>query len=362
MGYYVNNGNYVYGINEYDQPTIPQYSSMRHKKYPIREFPNNAIRDDGYPYVNATGISSACNSCIRSKTCTGNRIDRNKLLANIINIESSINKVLTITLYGVTEDLDKTVNMKVGNKYCISYITENGLQTVTGVFKELSSNMPDECTKYIGNFSTATTAAYICLDCSTAGESDKRLIYIASIRFIEEVFDEGDDKYTDYTQDEKLNLALQTLDTLTETITAYIESITEKEESEEESESVPEDKPLSPPPHIPPHNGPLIIGARPPFGPPPTYRPYVPVPRPPQSSNKEEEEETTTFNPEEVLESLVSIKDMIDSYIANSALSSRMDLMNGSCCDLGVPLVDTVPGDALERDLYMIEVDNKEEE
>lgn len=365
--YRVNNGNYVYGVSEYDQPMIPYYNSMaHHKKFPLREFPNDKIRDDGVPYK-YIGVDQACAACDKCNRCRGSRIDRNVLLTSIVNVESSIDKVLTITIYGVTEDLDRTIRMKIGSKYCISYATENGLQTVTGVFKELSPNVPDECTKYIGNFSSVTTAAYICLDCSTTGSSDKRLIYIASIRFIEEIFDEGDDKYANYTQDEKLSLALNSVDSIIEKIGQYNDIISQAMEiinqkpvktittitgtlnggtiqidgdgdivteftynPNTKTVTLPDDinditistttevlpeKEINKPPvpcHPIPYPGPLIVGMRPPFGPPPTYIPYKPTPH---SSNQDELINLSQIDNQAITDIINDIKDAIDSYI-----------------------------------------------
>lgn len=443
--YRVNNGNYVYGVSEYDQPMVPYYNSMaHHKKFPLREFPNDKIRDDGVPYK-YIGVDQICASCSKCNGCHGSRIDRNTLLTSVVNVESSIDKILTITIYGVTEDLDRTIRMKTGSKYCISYVTENGLQTVTGVFKELSSNVPDECTKYIGNFNSVTTAAYIGLDCSTAGSSDKRLIYIASIRFIEEVFEDGDDRYANYTQDEKLSLALNTLDSVVSVFDTYnsklaelIEAtktvqstkttttITSNKKSSLEGDTITivdvdgvdddtveigdetvlntdttdkdnviqteftydpttktvtlpditevtittttevisdlKEEPKKPPmpPHpLAPYPGPLIIGARPPFGPPPTYRPYRPEPHPPKQDISEKIE-LEQINLQASIDALNNIKEMINSYIAmQSSEMSRDDLMDGQC-DLGVPIVDSVPSNALNRDLYMVKIEDDE--
>lgn len=227
---YINNGNYMYGVSEYDQPSIPYYNStLEHKKPPLREFPSKAIKDDGEPYKQLIQpkCCETCNKC--------NAINRNTIVNNFINIETYIDKILTVTLYGPTKEYDKTVKLKIGNKYCITYITEYGLQTTTGVFKELSDNIPDDCLRYIGNYSSVTSAAYIGVDCSSVGCSDKKLIYIASIRYIEEVFDEDEDPYASLTQQEKIIKLYADIQSTLSSINKYIEDNTPSEEENSEN-------------------------------------------------------------------------------------------------------------------------------
>lgn len=244
---YINNGNYRYGITEYDQPQIPYYNStLEHKKPPLREFPCKAIKDDGEPYKQLI-LPKCCETC---KKC--NAINRNMIVNNFVNIETYIDKILTVTLYGLTKEYDKTIKLKIGNKYCVTYITEAGIQTITGVFKELSDNIPDNCLRYIGNFNSVTSAAYIGLDCSTIGASDKRLIYIASIRYIEEIFDEDDDPYASLTQQEKIIKLYTDIQTTLSSINKYIEDNTKSEDEEDDDsteqqqtqQSEDEDNPL----------------------------------------------------------------------------------------------------------------------
>lgn len=321
-GPYINNGNYRYGRSEYDQPQIPQYNStLYHKNHAIREFPNKAIKDDGAPYKNSLIEPSCCETCNKC-----NKINRDNLMANLINIESFISKVLTITLYGTSADLDKVINMKIGNKYCITYASEKGLRTVTGTFKELSPNMPDDCTRYIGNYTSVTTAAYIGLDCSKTGESDKRLIYIASIRYIEEVFDDDEDPYKDLTQDEKLILMLNKVSSTLSSIDQYIETNTKTEEDDEENDidnqTQPDKKPPLPPPHQPPIRTPIIIGARPPFFPPPP-------PRPEKAFN----EEDNILVSEDLVSTLNDIKTILSSFI-NTYIDNETKTDDDKCnCD-----------------------------
>ena len=117
-------------------------------------------------------------------------IIRDPLMFNVVNIETSIVKTLKVTLYGTSVDQDKTVNMKVGSRYAVTYITEHGLITSVGRLELISESVPDTCTRYINatNMAAASTA-YIGMDCSTEGSSDKRKIYIATIRYIQELED-----------------------------------------------------------------------------------------------------------------------------------------------------------------------------
>ena len=319
MSTYISNGNYMYGISEYDQPCVPYYNdTIYHKKPDIREFPCKKIKDDGYPYIAQLAYPNCCATCNKC-----NAVNRNTIINNFINIETYIDRILTITLYATTKDKDEIVKMKIGNKYCITYLTENGLQTVTGVFKEVSENVPDECLRYIGNFNSVTSAAYICLDCSSVGSSDKRLIYIASIRYIKEIFDENDDPYNNLTQEEKIIKAYSDIQTTISSINKYIEDNTKSDEEENNEEENNEETnntttqqnntPQIPPshPNYPPYQGPIIIGARPPFPPPP----------PPYSYNYQDNNNASSNNNdtellnEDVLTMLTNIKDMLNSFI-----------------------------------------------
>ena len=224
--------------------------------------------------------------------------------------------------------------MKIGNKYCITYLTEQGLQTITGVFKEVSENVPDECLRYIGNFNSVTSAAYICLDCSTIGSSDKRLIYIASIRYIKEIFDEDDDPYASLTQQEKIIKAYSDIQTTISSINKYIEDNTPDDEEDNNSSdntqnNQQQNQPPLPPPNYPlshpPYQGPIIIGAYPPPPPPP----YYPI-QPQQQNNTSE----SVLVNEDTLTALNNIKDMlksfIDTYIAEET-NKNTDDQNCNC-------------------------------
>lgn len=289
-------GYYMYGISEYDQPSIPYYNASIYHKGDIREFPCKAIKDDGAPYLEY--ITPNC--CLTCKKCNG--INRTTLVNTFVNIQSYIDKILVIKLYGITKDLDKTIKLKIGNKYCISYITEKGLATVTGVFKEISENTPDECITYIGNFGNITTTAYIGLDCSTEGQSDKRLIYIGSIRNIQEIYDENDDPYNDLTQEEKIIKSYSDLQTTIESINEFIEN--GEFNYKENSLYFP-----PPPPPPPQPSGPYIIGARPSPPPPPNQEFPIII---------NENKETVVEPPVELtilLEKMNVIKGMLNSFI-----------------------------------------------
>ena len=235
MGPYINNGNYVYGTAQFHQPSMPKYDCIpHHMGSDYVGFPMDKIRDDGVPYRHFKE-PKCCENCTKC-----NKVNRDAVITNLANIESSIDKVLTITLYGAKKDLDKTIKMRIGNKYCVTYLTERGLTTVTGIFKELSENVPDKCTKYIGNYTSVTSSACIGLDCSTSGSSDKRLIYIASIRYIEEIFEEGDDPYGDLTQDEKLRKMLIDISLTLNGIEEYLKS---KEEENPDPTPTPDPGP-----------------------------------------------------------------------------------------------------------------------
>ena len=70
----------------------------------------------------------------------------------------------------------KTIIMNLGKRYAVTYITEIGLIMSVGYLKVISDSVPDECTKYIGSNMSIASTAYIGLDCSTEGNSDKKKI------------------------------------------------------------------------------------------------------------------------------------------------------------------------------------------
>ena len=346
---YINKGNFRYGITEYDQPCIPQYNStLHHKKHGIREFPNNAIRDDGQPYKVVVPLPSCCKSC---RKCNG--VIRHSLMNSLVNIETRITKVLIITLYGTTKDLDKTIKMVVGNKYCVTYITELGPVTVSGTLTEISTNIPDDCTKYIGNFSSVSTAAWIGLDCSTNGSSDKRLIYIASIRYIEELFDDDQDHYPTLSSTEKLDLMLAKLTTSLTAIEEYITSNAENSDADEnESNDATDNATLPPSPHHHMHHKPLIDPHH--HGPYIPYPPYLPyLPKELIDKLKNDGGKISMDITSDLLDTMKEVKNLLNSYISEYSNTSRSNLCDD--CDIGVPIVDRVPYDAVPKDLYAIE-------
>ena len=175
---FVNKDHYLYGEFYYDGFMIPYYNSTRfHKKPGLRPYPECEIRDDGAPY-----IMDNDNEWIRANY---------NLINDFVNIGTSIEKILKVTIYKTKAEDDITVEMKVGNKYSILYITEAGVKEAVGYLREISSGIPDECRRYIGEYDSNAIRAYIGLDCSTEGKSDKKLIYIASIRGVE-LLEEGE--------------------------------------------------------------------------------------------------------------------------------------------------------------------------
>ena len=98
---------------------------------------------------------------------------------------------LELTLYGVTEKDDKKVILETGKCYTVKYITECGLQVITGILTIIDSNIPLTPLRYVGEYNNEyVDTCYIGLDCSTVGKSDRRKIFISSIRDIEEYIEE----------------------------------------------------------------------------------------------------------------------------------------------------------------------------
>lgn len=212
MRSHIINGHYMFG-NTFIQPEMPMYERIVHHNMapvvrPMPPYPDIVTRPIhcpggkpgcclGYedsankidtPYDDSAYDESNCDCTDCPFAADG--IIRDPLMFNVVNIETSIVKTLKVTIYGTSADQDKTIKMKVGNRYAITYITEHGLITSVGRLELISESVPDTCTRYINttNMAAASTA-YIGVDCSTEGKSDKRKIYIATIRYIQELED-----------------------------------------------------------------------------------------------------------------------------------------------------------------------------
>lgn len=209
MRSHIINGHYMFG-NTFIQPEMHGYNSLSHHvmapaNRPIPPYPDMVNRPIQCPkgkgcyigYENGVikvdtpyADPNSKESCSECKDCpfVTNGVIRDPMATSIINIETSIIKTLKVTLYGTTKDKDKTVEMKIGNRYAVTYITEHGLMTSVGYLELISDSVPDECTRYINttNMAAASTA-YIGMDCSTEGHSSKQKIYISTIRFIQEL-------------------------------------------------------------------------------------------------------------------------------------------------------------------------------
>ena len=189
---YIIDGNYMYPNVMYEtRRPVPYYGSTRmHKQPGLRELPFNKIRDDGIPYS------------LDKPVWTGSRT-YSPIVSNFVNIETSIKKILKVVFYGTSEEYDKTIEMEVGKRYGITYVTEIGLRSCEGTLREIANSIPDDCTRYVGEYNAVTQNAYIGMDCSVAGNSDKKMIYVATIRDIEELGE--DENYESFiTDDERL--------------------------------------------------------------------------------------------------------------------------------------------------------------
>lgn len=156
---------------------------------------------------------------------------RSPLASNIVNIETLAFRSLRIKLYAVKEEDDIDLVLELGKTYSATYLTEGGLKVATGVLKLIDSTIPDTCTRYIGEFNETVATAWIGLDCSTTGKSDKRKIFIASIRAIEEV-PEDDPNYVPptiepagLTDSQKLNNILEMLPRCNEKLTEILSKV-----------------------------------------------------------------------------------------------------------------------------------------
>ena len=212
------NGHYMFG-NTFIQPEVYGYKNLHHHMAPVnRPMPpypdmgNASVQcpnGGGCYFNNSDGVTTVegpyiedsnaevCNPVCEECPFGSAGVIRDPLVTSIVNIETSIIKTLKITLYGNTTKKDKTVEMKTGSRYAVTYITEHGMATSVGYLEIIGDSVPDECTRYINGTNTAAiSSAYIGMDCSTEGHSNKRKIYISTIRLVQELednpFEDGD--------------------------------------------------------------------------------------------------------------------------------------------------------------------------
>ena len=170
---------FLYNSSFFD-PEVPYYNNTRyHRKPSPRQFPDNRPYDDGTEYKEDTSVND-----------TGEVLRQE--LPNVLNMETWIEKRLKVVLYGVKAEDDQEFTLEIGKRYAISYITESGLKTADGYLRFLSTSIPEECVRYAGNYSDAAMQSFIGMDCSKKGISDKRKIYINTIRAITELEDDED--------------------------------------------------------------------------------------------------------------------------------------------------------------------------
>lgn len=208
MGPYIRDEHYMYG-SMHIQPYPAYYNSMWFRRKPPRRDLGSLCQfyDDGNMYVIDCVPGDPAEPVIRSEK-----------FHSIINIETIANRSLRIKLYAMREEDDTDVILEIGCSYKITYITEGGLKVATGVLKIIDSAIPDKCTRYIGEFNQTTATAWIGMDCSRPGMSDKRKIYIAAIRAIEVVEPEdigttqADVDSETMTAAEKLNWLMRKID------------------------------------------------------------------------------------------------------------------------------------------------------
>lgn len=205
------NGHYMFG-NTFIQPEMPMYEKIVHHNMapvtrPMPPYPDLTTRPITCP-GGKVGCNLGCEN-LNNKldtqydesayTVNANCIDcpfdtndivRDPLMFNVVNVETTLIKSLKVTIYGTSSEQDKSIDMKIGNRYAITYVTEHGLIMSVGRLEIISDSVPDTCTRYLNATNmSAASSAYIGMDCSTEGCSDKRKIYIATIRYIQELKD-----------------------------------------------------------------------------------------------------------------------------------------------------------------------------
>ena len=180
-GPYVRDGHYMYG-NALIQPYPAYYnSSWYHRKPPRRFISDLEFHDDGCLYrADQPQDDNA-------------PITRSETMHKVINIETLAFRSLRIKLYAMKEEDDTDIILEIGKQYAVTYMSEGGLKIANGILKIIDQSIPDECVRYVGQFNETVATAWIGMDCSTAGKSDKRKIFIASIRAIEEIPEDDPD-------------------------------------------------------------------------------------------------------------------------------------------------------------------------
>lgn len=217
-GPYPRDDHYVYGKPlPLRQPYPAYYNSSWYHRRPPRRYLSDMMwfLDDGAAYT------------IDNKPADPNdRISRSDKITRILNIETVAVHSLRIKLYGPTEEEDTDLILEIGQMYDIMYVTEGGLKVAHGVLKLIDSTIPDTCVRYIGEFNSTVNTAWIAMDCSTLGHSDKRKIYIASIRGIQKVEDENyvpmEVDASDLTDSQKLDTLVDYIPTLDHKIDQHI--------------------------------------------------------------------------------------------------------------------------------------------
>lgn len=173
-GPYLTRRAYMYGRTFFDQE-VPQYAAVKHHNLPLR-----TDKKPYYPYDD--GMDYQIDESPEG-ILTKEEIEALGL-KSITELESRIKKTLVITIYGSSKEEDKTVELIENKKYSIVYITRFGMKKIEGKFRFISTSTPELSTKYINQDAASFAQSYIGIDCSKEGESDKRVIYINTIRDI----------------------------------------------------------------------------------------------------------------------------------------------------------------------------------
>lgn len=129
--------------------------------------------------------------CIPNTDCTVGEIDRNTV-SNIIEVESRLKLSIDLTLYNVDAEKDIKITLENDKKYKMTYLSETGFVTIIGILKYIDINTPIECIRYISQYDNKVNP-HIIMDCSSEGKSDIRIIYIKSLRYVEEIVDKPED-------------------------------------------------------------------------------------------------------------------------------------------------------------------------
>ena len=159
--------------------------------------PSKGYCNDGHNYFGNRGYNILGNTFIEppihEEVAKRPPIIREEI-PTLINIETNLVLSLKMRLYRVREEDDQELTLELGKKYTVKYITECGVNCITGVLKTIDPTIPQEDLSYICNGMPTGYGFFLIFDCSTEGNSAVHKIYVAAIRDICEYVEPTEDE------------------------------------------------------------------------------------------------------------------------------------------------------------------------